>query len=128
MILQEFDLEFSIAKSKKLLVFVELIRDLPSVTTYTNFDELIPDETVFLINTLDPWYVDIIVYHQTQIFLSELSNFEPCRFRHQSQPYRIIGDTLYHVGFDYILHRCLTLQEYERVLNDYHSRAYGGHM
>lgn len=50
------------------------------------------------------------------------------RIQHQSQPYRIIGDTLYHVGVDSILRRCLTLNEAERVLNDFHSGACGGHL
>eukprot|EP00253_Pinus_taeda_P012959 PITA_12959 len=50
------------------------------------------------------------------------------RIRHQAQPYRIVGDTLYHLGVDLVLHRCLTFEEAERVLNDCHSGACGGHM
>lgn len=42
--------------------------DLPSVTMSTTFDEHIPDETLFLISTINPWYGDIIFYLQTQIF------------------------------------------------------------
>ena len=48
--------------------------------------------------------------------------------RHQSQPYRIFGDTLYHVGVDSILRQCLTLEEAEKFLNVCHSGACGGHM
>lgn len=127
-IFQEFDLEFATTKSNKSLVFIELICDLPFVTTSTVSDELIPDETLFLISTLDPWYGDIIVYLQTQTFQLELSESKHHCIRHQSQPYWIIGDTLYYVGVDSFLHRCLTLEEAERVLNDCHSRACGGHM
>lgn len=86
------------------------------------------DETLFLISTLDPWYEDLIVYLQTQNFSSELYNSERHHIQHQSQPYRIIGNTFYHVGFDYILRRCLTLEKAERVINDCHSGACGGHM
>ena len=50
------------------------------------------------------------------------------QIRHQSQPYRVIGDTLYCLGADSVLYRCLTLEEAERVLNDCHSSTYGGHM
>eukprot|EP00253_Pinus_taeda_P035312 PITA_35312 len=103
-ILQEFDLEFAAAKSKKSLVFAELICSLPSSSSPSHTEDHIPDETLFLISTLDPW------------------------IRHQSQPYRIIGDTLYRLGADSVLRRCLTHEEAERVLNHCHSGACGGHM
>eukprot|EP00253_Pinus_taeda_P030452 PITA_30452 len=50
------------------------------------------------------------------------------RIHHQAQPYRIVGDTLYCIGVDSVLRRCLTFEEDERVLNDCHSRACGDHM
>lgn len=61
-ILQDFDLDFIATKSKKTLVYVELICALPSANTSIDFTEQIPDENLFLINALDPWYKDIIVY------------------------------------------------------------------
>eukprot|EP00253_Pinus_taeda_P021415 PITA_21415 len=96
-ILQEFYLEFATAKLKKSLFFVELICSLPSSSLRSHTEDQIPDDTLFLISTLDPW------------------------IRHQSQPYRIIGDTLYRLGVDSVLRRCLTHEEAERVLNDCHS-------
>ena len=68
------------------------------------------------------------MYLQTSTFRSELTKDARHRIRHQSQPYRIVGDTLYRVGVDLVLRRCLTLEEAERALNDYHSGACGGHM
>ena len=65
---------------------------------------------------------------QTSTFQSELTKDARRRIRHQSQPYRIVGDTLYRVGVDSVLRRCLTLEEAERVLNDCHSGTCGGHM
>lgn len=53
-ILQEFDLEFTTAKSKKSLVFVELIFSFPSSSTPSHSEDHILDETLFLISTLDP--------------------------------------------------------------------------
>eukprot|EP00253_Pinus_taeda_P008417 PITA_08417 len=50
------------------------------------------------------------------------------KIRHQSQPYRIIGDTLYCLGADSVLRQCLTFEEAEQVLNDCLSRTCGGHM
>jgi hypothetical protein len=42
--------------------------------------------------------------------------------------YLLIGDILYRRGVDTILHRCLTIDEVDRVLNDCHSGACGGHI
>lgn len=61
-ILQEFDLEFNIVKSKKSLVFAELLCSLPSSIVPSRSEDHIPDKTLFLISTLDPWYGDTIVY------------------------------------------------------------------
>jgi hypothetical protein len=61
-ILQEFDLEFERAKSKKSLVFTELICDLLSTEIETVVEDSLPDESLFLISFDDIWYRDIIIY------------------------------------------------------------------
>ena len=60
-ILQEFDLDFLSAKSKKSMVFAELNFELPCGED-TLYEESFPDEHLFLISSLDPSYGDIIVY------------------------------------------------------------------
>eukprot|EP00253_Pinus_taeda_P012437 PITA_12437 len=106
-ILQEFDLEFEKSKSKKSLVFAELMCDFPRDDTETVAEEPIADECLFLISTLDPWYGDIIVYLQTQSFRPEISRSERRKIRLQSQQFRIIGDTLYRRGADSVFRRYL---------------------
>ena len=64
-ILQKFDLEFISAKSKKSLIFAELISDFPSLEEEEVYEDTFFNEHIFLISTLDPWYGDIIVYLQT---------------------------------------------------------------
>ena len=75
-ILQEFDLEFVSAKSKKSLIFVELISDFPSVEEEEVYEDTFVDEHIFLISTLDPWYGDIIVYLQMLKVPTHLSQDE----------------------------------------------------
>jgi hypothetical protein len=75
-ILQEFDLEFDRAMSKKSLVFAELICDFPHTTTEKVAVDSLPDESLFLISTDDIWYRDIIIYLQTQTFRPSLSSNE----------------------------------------------------
>ena len=75
-ILQEFDLEFVSTKSKKSLIFVELISDFPSEAKELVCEDTFIDEHIFLISTLDPWYRDIIIYLQTLKVPTHLSRDE----------------------------------------------------
>jgi hypothetical protein len=61
-VLQEFDLDFISAKSKKSLVFAKLILEL-----LVKSGDFMPEESpirgdIFLIASSDPWYGDILVY------------------------------------------------------------------
>jgi hypothetical protein len=127
-ILQEFDLEFDRATSKKSLVFAELICDFPHTTTEKVAVDSLPDKSLFLISADDIWYGDIIIYLQTQTFQPTLSSNEQRRVRYQARHYIILGDTLYHRGIDSVFWHCLTFDEAEKALNDCHSGACGGHM
>lgn len=93
-ILQEFNLEFLSAKSKKSMVFAELISELPCGED-TVYEESFPDEHFFLISSLDPWYGDIIIYLQTSKCPSTFSKDECRKLCHLAKNYVIIGDTLY---------------------------------
>ena len=64
-ILQEFDLDFQSTKSKKSLVFAELIAEFPMEEDVAIEEDAFPDEHIFFISTFDPWYRDILVYLQT---------------------------------------------------------------
>jgi hypothetical protein len=127
-ILQEFDLEFERAKSKKSLVFTELICDFPHSAMETVAADSLPNESLFLISTDDVWYGDIIIYLQTHTFRPTLSSTDRHRIRYQAHQYIILGDTLYHRGIDSVFRRCLTFDEAKKALNDCHSGACGGHM
>jgi hypothetical protein len=127
-ILQEFDLEFERSKSNKSLVFAELICDFPYSETENVAANSLPDEALFLISSDDLWYGDIIIYLQTQTFHPNLSSTDQRRIHYQSRQYIILGDTLYRRGINSVFRCCLTFDEAEKALNDYHYGAYGGHM
>jgi hypothetical protein len=120
-ILQELDLEFYRATSKKSLVFAELICDFPHTATEKVAVDSLPDESLFLIATSNIWYGDIIIYLQTQTFRPELSSAERRCVRYQARNYIILGDTPYRRGVDSLFRRFLTFDEAERALNDFHS-------
>jgi hypothetical protein len=121
-------LDFVSEKSKKLLVFAELISELPIESC-----DIIPEESpikedMFLITSSDPWYRDILVYIQTLKCPTSASHDERRHICNQAKNYLILEDTLYHRGVDCILHWCLTHEEAEIVLNDCHTGAFGGHL
>ena len=93
-ILFEFDLIFSTPKAKKSLAFVELIVGLPRVSEPLQELESLLDDFLFLMNLLDPWYRDILVYLQTQHFCPSSMKDNHRRLRHLAQHYLIIGDAL----------------------------------
>lgn len=127
-ILQEFDWEFKLGKAKKSLVFAKLLLDLLGNSEEVTYDESLVDDHLFLIDSSDLWYGTIIIYLQTTKFPSDVSREERRRIRHQAKHYLIINDTLYRRGVDVVLRRCLTHEEAEKVLNDCHRGACGGHL
>ena len=74
--MQEFDLEFVSAKSKKSLIFAELLSNFPSFEEEEVYEDTFIDEHIFIISTLDPWYKDIIIYLQILKVLTHLSRDE----------------------------------------------------
>lgn len=119
-------MEFIKSKSKKSLVFAELLCDPPSTSIDSTSEPSILDESLFLISSSDPWYGDILIYLQTKTFQLDTSRSQQRHIRYQAKDYLIIGDTLYCRGIDTILRRYLTHEEDEKELNDFHSGAYGG--
>ena len=99
----EFDLEVVSAKSKKSLIFAELILNFPSEAKELVCEDTFIDEHILLISTLDPYYGDIIVYLQTFKVPTHLSRDERRRLRHVSKNYLIVDNTLYRHGVDSIL-------------------------
>ena len=76
LILQEFDLEFVSAKSKKSLIFAEFISNFPNLEEEEVYEDSFVNEHIFLVSTVDPWYEDIIMYLQTLKVPTHLSRDE----------------------------------------------------
>ena len=49
-------------KSKKSLMFAEIILAFPNLDEEEVHEDSLIDEHIFLISFMDPWYGDIIVY------------------------------------------------------------------
>ena len=88
-ILQQFDLVFTGAKAKNTLLFTELLLDLPIIDPNEIAHEPLLDEAIYLIDTTDPWYGDILVYLQAQQFRPKLMLGD----RHHIRPSTTISST-----------------------------------
>ena len=128
MVTLQFDLEFSKATSKKSLVFAELMCDIPCASMESKPSDSFLDEFLFLISTTNPWYGYFLIYLQTQRFQPNISHDDRRRICHHTKYYLILNDTLYRHGIDSILRRCLTHEEAEHVLSDFHSGECGVHL
>lgn len=79
-----------LAKSKKSLVFADLIFELPLGEDIV-YKESFSNEHLFLIFSQGPWYGDIIIYLQPSKFPPITSKDEHRRLRHLAKNYAIIG-------------------------------------
>jgi len=87
-----------------------------------------PDKFLFLFDSLDPLYGDVLVYLETQCFLPHIYHDERHCIRHQDRNYIIVYNTLYCRGVDLIIIFFLIHEEVERFLNDFHAGACGRHL
>ena len=62
MIPQEFNLGFLSEKSKKPFAFSKLMSELPREGEELVENESLPNEHIFLNDSKDPWYGNILVY------------------------------------------------------------------
>jgi hypothetical protein len=127
-ILKEFDLDFASLKSKKSLVFYELISNFPQLDEDVIHHNSFTDEHILLTSSSIPSYGYFLIYLQTLKFSQHLSRDDRGHIRHQAKKYLIIGDTLYFHGIDNILCCLLTHKETFYVLKDCHSGSCGGHL
>lgn len=77
-----FDLFFTAAKVKNSLVFAKLLLDLPIFNPNKIAHDTLLDEAIYLIESTDPWYGDILVYLKVQRFYPKLSLGDHRRIHH----------------------------------------------
>jgi hypothetical protein len=106
-ILQEFDLEFERAKSKKSLVFAKLICDFPYSTMEKCSSCFFIQMNLFSLSALMIFGMVISSYiSKPRLSSPTLSSTDRCRIRYQARQYIILGDTLYRRGIDLVF-RCI---------------------
>jgi hypothetical protein len=121
-------LDFVSTKSKKSLVFAELISEL-----LVESGDLVPEESpirgdMFLITSSRSLVWRYTYLSQTLKCPTTTSHDEHRRICHQAKNYLILDDTLYRRGVDCILRDVSLTKKQVIMLNDCHTRACGGHL
>eukprot|EP00253_Pinus_taeda_P035854 PITA_35854 len=123
----QFDLTIVDKPGKENVVANFLFRlDLPAGEEGT-VDDQMPDEHLFALSVLSPYFADIANYLVSAQFPRHLSSKEKSRIVQKSAPFTWIGGNLFKLGPNQILRRCVREEEVFDILMTYHDGPYGGH-
>eukprot|EP00253_Pinus_taeda_P029944 PITA_29944 len=100
--------------------------DLPGGEEET-VDDQMPDEHLFAILVLFPWFADIANYLVSAQFPPHLSSKEKSRIVRKSASFTWIGGNLFKLGPDQILRHCVSEEEVFDILLTCHDGPCGGH-
>jgi len=89
--------------------------------------EQFSDEQLFAINVHPPWYLDIVNYITTKVFLPSMSSQERKRLISISRQYHWDEPYLFKFCPDQIIRRCVPEEEHTSILQHCHQLACGGH-
>jgi len=127
LLLQQFDLTIVDKPGKENVVANFLSKlDLPACEDGT-VDDQMPDEHLFAISVLSPWFVDIENYLVSSQFPPYLSSREKSRIVRKSASLTWIGGNLFKLGPDHILRHCVREEEVFDILLTCHDGPCGGH-
>ncbi|CAN6540810.1 unnamed protein product [Malus baccata var. baccata] len=130
LLLQEFDLDIRDKKGAENVVADHLSR-LPHVQDEEEdvlpLNESFPDEQLFAIHDVVPWYADIANYLVRGVLPPDVSNQHRKKFLSTVKFYFWDDPYLYKYCSDQVIRRCVPATEQESILKFCHSYACGGH-
>ncbi|CAN6688928.1 unnamed protein product [Malus baccata var. baccata] len=129
LLLQEFDLDIRDKKGAKNVVAGHLSR-LPHVQDEEDvlpLNESFPDEQLFAIHNVVPWYADIANYLVRGVLPPYVSTQHRKKFLSTVKFYFWDDPYLYKYCSDQMIRRCVPATEQESILKFCHSYACGGH-
>eukprot|EP00253_Pinus_taeda_P027974 PITA_27974 len=127
LLLQQFDLTIVDKPGRENVVANFLSRlDLPAGEEGT-VDDQMPDENLFSISILSPWFADIANYLVSAQFPPHLSSKEKSKILRKSASFTWIGGNLFKLGPDQILRHCVREEEVFDILLTCHDGPCGGH-
>eukprot|EP00253_Pinus_taeda_P036103 PITA_36103 len=127
LLLQQFDLTIVDKPGKENVVAYFLSRlDLP-IGEEGMVDDQMPNEHLFAISIISPWFSDIENYLVSAQFPPHLFSKEKSKIVRKSAPFTWIGGNLFKLGPDQILRRWVRVEEVFDILLTSHDGPCGGH-
>eukprot|EP00253_Pinus_taeda_P016390 PITA_16390 len=90
-------------------------------------DDQMPDEHLFAISVLSPWFADIANYLVSTQFPLHLPSKGKSKIVRNNAPFTWIGDNLFKLGPDHILRHCVREEQVFDILLTCHDGPCGGH-
>ncbi|KAM2899054.1 hypothetical protein COP2_008518 [Malus domestica] len=129
LLLQEFDLEIKDKKGSENVVADHLSRFVHSNTEedLISLRESFPDEQLFSLKIIDPWYADIINYKVIKKIPDDFTRAQKDKLVKTAKYYEWDDPYLWKYCIDQLIRRCVPESEFKSVLTFCHSYACGGH-
>eukprot|EP00253_Pinus_taeda_P006977 PITA_06977 len=90
-------------------------------------EDSFPDEHLFSISIVNPWYADLANYLSTGRTPPHFTTKEKKRLVKQSARYSWFNGDLFYTGYDMIIRRCVRNDEVLDILKSCHDEPCGGH-
>ncbi|XP_073033722.1 uncharacterized protein [Primulina eburnea] len=126
LLLQEFDIEIKDRKGIENPVADHLSR-LVNEDNVLPVSEFFPDEQLFQVKGINPWYADIVNYLVTGILPNDLSKSRKVKIRCETKYYVWDAPHLWKFCADQVIRRCVPELEHKSILTFCHNYACGGH-
>eukprot|EP00253_Pinus_taeda_P004027 PITA_04027 len=126
LLLQQFDLTIMNKSGKENVVVDFLSRVNFPAGEEIMVDDQMPDEHLFAISVLSPWFVDIENYLVAAQFPPHISSKDKSKIVRKSAPFTWIRGNLFKLGPDQILRRCVREEEVFEILLTCHDGPCAG--
>jgi hypothetical protein len=126
LLMQEFNITVLNRPRKKNQV-VDFLSRLKTFGEIVPISDNFPDEHLFAISIITPWYDDIANYLSSGMLPPSLTSKEKKKITKQSARYTWIDGYLFYTGYDLIIRICVRQDEILDILKAFHDEPCGGH-
>eukprot|EP00253_Pinus_taeda_P013313 PITA_13313 len=126
LLLQEFNITVLDRPSKENQV-ADFLSRLQNPGEVFLVEDSFPDENLFAISIVNPWYADLANYLSTGRTPPHFTAKEKKRLVKQSAIYSWLNGDLFYTGYDMIIRRCVRNDEVTDILKYCHDEPCGGH-
>ncbi|CAJ2668596.1 unnamed protein product [Trifolium pratense] len=126
LLLQEFNVEIKDKSGAENLVADHLSRIERDEDPFPVQDDF-PDEQLFLLHGITPWFADIVNFLVAGVFPTGASRSQVLKLKSDAKYYVWDDPYLWKFGSDQVIRRCVPDNEIESILKFSHASQVGGH-